>query len=45
MRKGDIMTENKIGTIRGTVKDISKKEISGRVTDQTESKKEDKKNK
>lgn len=45
MIKGDIMTENKIGTICGTVKDISKKVISGRVTNQTESKNEDKKTK
>lgn len=38
------MTEKQTGTIRGTVKDVTKKEITGRVVDKTESK-EDKKEK
>lgn len=45
MSKDDIMNKSKTGTIHGTVKDFSKKEITGRVTNQTEVKKEDKKNK
>jgi len=38
------MTNNK-GTISGSVKDLTESTVKGRVTDKTESKKEDKKEK